>query len=285
MAVNYVPRNSALQRLEPYDYAMYLFHKYVTATTSDLEINLPWKCRKKLKDFFQGDRLAITGQAEYARIMFELFDRAWTDIHKLILIDSYQRFKFTKEYEALWKLWNQTPRSGMNANHCAFNKTVRNHTDAQQSGSGAAMFQKTGSWNWLETGFTVTNTQRHIERIEDEEGDASANERHGNESGNIQNEKTQDGCNDIDNNQSDRNEKEDEMKEESKEESSFAPSMDESMTDTPTEGESMELQLNQLSSRSVISRSSVHQKTPRKERLGTEEIDEEIVVESNQVDE
>lgn len=55
MAVNFVPRNSALQRLEPYDYAVYLFSKYVM-TDGDLEINLPWKCKKRLIAFFDGDR-------------------------------------------------------------------------------------------------------------------------------------------------------------------------------------------------------------------------------------
>ena len=95
--------------------------------------------------------------------MFELFDRAWTNIHKLILVDSYQRFRNTAEFEALWKIWNQTPRSGARAD------LVGGHHPNEQGST--AMFQKTTSWHWIGVkGKSDGNDRGAEEPLEEKEG-------------------------------------------------------------------------------------------------------------------
>jgi len=51
MAVEYVPQNDLLQKLELYEYAKYLYEKYVQ-NDSEFEVNLPSKSRSTLDKFF-----------------------------------------------------------------------------------------------------------------------------------------------------------------------------------------------------------------------------------------
>eukprot|EP00485_Elphidium_margaritaceum_P005114 CAMPEP_0202695908 /NCGR_PEP_ID=MMETSP1385-20130828/9347_1 /ASSEMBLY_ACC=CAM_ASM_000861 /TAXON_ID=933848 /ORGANISM="Elphidium margaritaceum" /LENGTH=566 /DNA_ID=CAMNT_0049351989 /DNA_START=403 /DNA_END=2103 /DNA_ORIENTATION=- len=103
MTVDYVPTNSELQSLPPWEYALYLYNKYIKVG-SDLEINLPFKERRKLKKFLiESDRVMVESDDAYTTSMFTLYDKAWEQILVLINQDSYSRFKKTPEYESVWK--------------------------------------------------------------------------------------------------------------------------------------------------------------------------------------
>ena len=102
MNVDYIPTNSQLHTLKPYDYAMYLYNKYVK-DGSDLQINIPSKTRKALNKFLiKTNRSEVELLDDYTDKMFKLYDKAWEQIHKLIDKDSYSRFRDTKEYETIW---------------------------------------------------------------------------------------------------------------------------------------------------------------------------------------
>eukprot|EP01084_Bolivina_argentea_P024270 45241_1 len=98
MEVDYIPTNTLLQSLGPYEYALYLYHKYVAE--SDLQINIPSKTRKQLTKFMiKTDKTEIILMDDYTDQMFRLYDRAWEQIESLMKSDSFLRFRKTKEYE------------------------------------------------------------------------------------------------------------------------------------------------------------------------------------------
>eukprot|EP01084_Bolivina_argentea_P068918 125456_1 len=101
MNVEYIPATTMLQQLDPYDYAMYLYNKYVI-DGRDLQINMASKTHKNLTKFLiKTDKTDIILMDDYTDQMFKLYDKAWEQIHTLIKSDSYSRFKYTKEYNDL----------------------------------------------------------------------------------------------------------------------------------------------------------------------------------------
>ena len=112
MNVNFVPRNSRLQRLDPMEYAQYFWNKYVQ-TDSEFEINVPWRTKGAVKKCLDNHNAQKTKEdpLQYAKDMFVLFDKAWTDIHQMISVDSFTRFQQTKDFEIVLRIKQRALRA------------------------------------------------------------------------------------------------------------------------------------------------------------------------------
>merc|ERR1712129_585736 len=96
-----------LSQLDPYDYAKYLYDKYVM-DESDLQINISSDTRKHLTDLLlTKDKLQVSMINNYTDIMFKIYDQAWEQIHKLMRTDSFLRFQQTEEYQEVVKRTEQ----------------------------------------------------------------------------------------------------------------------------------------------------------------------------------
>ena len=163
MDVNFVPRNSRLQQLDPMEYAQYIWDKYIK-TDSEFEINVPWRTKSALKKYFDNPnarKLKETDPLQYAKDMFVLFDKSWTDIHQMISVDSFTRFQQTKEFEIVLKNWER-----LNGNPP---RTARTRSVSAIKGMarmiGKAIRKTTAD------GHTDGESEREIERESDRDGD------------------------------------------------------------------------------------------------------------------
>lgn len=90
--VDFVPSNDVLKNATPYEYAIYLYNKYVKYDC-DLQVNISSRVSKALIQFSKKERMEIETDDKYSELMFVLYDKAWENIYRLIDKDSFSRFK------------------------------------------------------------------------------------------------------------------------------------------------------------------------------------------------
>eukprot|EP01083_Nonionella_stella_P000333 958_1 len=102
----WLPIDPRMHTQTPYQLALNLYDKYIEEN-ADLCINISYLNRNTIYREFQSlaqinmDHLNATTQTAHFEALYEIFDGAFSEIWRLINMDSYARYRVTKEYRRL----------------------------------------------------------------------------------------------------------------------------------------------------------------------------------------